>query len=81
MIIFMDPPRQTRYRYRLEGFDPDWIEVAGTQRLVTDTNLAPTRYVFRVSAADAHGDWNATGRAITTTVKFSNESTAVGPAL
>ena len=30
-------PRQSRYRYKLEGFDNDWTEVGSTQRLVTYT--------------------------------------------
>jgi signal transduction histidine kinase/sugar lactone lactonase YvrE len=57
-------PRQSRYRYRLEGFDRDWIEVDSTQRLVTYTNLAPGRYTFRVTAANANGVWNRDERAI-----------------
>ncbi len=56
--------RQTRYRYKLEGFDDDWIEIDSTKRLVTYTNLAPSRYVFRVASANADGVWNPAGRAI-----------------
>ena len=48
-------PRQSRYRYKLEGFDNDWTEAGSTQRLVTYTNLHPGRYVFRVTAANADG--------------------------
>jgi two-component system sensor histidine kinase ChiS len=58
-------PRQSRYRYMLEGFDDDWIEVGSTQRLVTYTNLDPGWYVFRVTAANADGVWSEAGRAIT----------------
>jgi signal transduction histidine kinase len=57
-------PRQSRYRYKLEGFDDDWTEVGSTQRLVTYTNLVPGRYVFRVTAANANGVWDEAGRAI-----------------
>jgi signal transduction histidine kinase/ligand-binding sensor domain-containing protein len=57
-------PRQSRYRYTLEGFDDDWTEVGSTQRLVTYTNLDPGRYIFRVTAANAAGVWNEAGRAI-----------------
>ena len=57
-------PRQSRYRYTLEGFDDAWTEVSSTQRLVTYTNLDPGRYVFRVTAASADGVWNEAGRAI-----------------
>jgi signal transduction histidine kinase/ligand-binding sensor domain-containing protein len=57
-------PRQTRYRYTLEGFDDGWIEVGSAQRLATYTNLAPGRYVFRVTAANADGVWNESERVI-----------------
>ncbi|HSX60746.1 MAG TPA: two-component regulator propeller domain-containing protein [Tahibacter sp.] len=50
-------PQKIRYRYRLDGFDPDWVE-RGTQRFAQFTNLAPGDYRFRVSAANAGGDWN-----------------------
>ena len=57
-------PQQTRYRYKLEGFNNDWITVDSTRRLVTYTNLAPGEYVFRVTAATGTGAWNEAGRAI-----------------
>jgi ligand-binding sensor domain-containing protein/signal transduction histidine kinase len=57
-------PRQSRYRYKLEGFDDDWTEVGNTQRLVTYTNLDPGKYIFRVTAANAAGVWIEAGRAI-----------------
>jgi signal transduction histidine kinase len=62
-------PRQTRYRYKLEGFDTDWITVGSTQRLVTYTNLAPRKYLFRVTAANGAAPWDATGRAIALVVR------------
>jgi signal transduction histidine kinase len=57
-------PRQSRYRYKLEGFDDDWTEVGSTQRLVTYTNLDPGRYISRVTASNADGVWNEAGRAL-----------------
>lgn len=50
-------PRQIRFRYRLDGFDPDWVERGGL-RSAQFTNLAPGEYRFRVSAAYAGGAWN-----------------------
>ncbi|HEX5755553.1 MAG TPA: two-component regulator propeller domain-containing protein [Arenimonas sp.] len=50
--------RQIRYRYRLDGFDHDWVE-RGQQRSAQFTNLAPGRYVFRVSAANPGAVWQA----------------------
>ena len=32
---------KNRYRYKLEGFDPDWTEVGSKQRLAIYTNLDP----------------------------------------
>jgi signal transduction histidine kinase len=57
-------PAQDRYRYRLEGFDPNWTEVDAMRRMATYTNLAPGQYVFRVTAANHDGVWNEQGRAI-----------------
>ncbi|UHQ20844.1 EAL domain-containing protein [Lysobacter sp. KIS68-7] len=46
-----------RYRYRLEGFDPDWID-NGTQSEVTYTRLPPGHYTFRAQATNRDGVWN-----------------------
>jgi ligand-binding sensor domain-containing protein/two-component sensor histidine kinase len=51
-------PRQTRFRYRLDGFDHDWVD-AGGRRQAYYTNLAPGQYVFRVQANDTAGTWSA----------------------
>jgi signal transduction histidine kinase/ligand-binding sensor domain-containing protein len=42
-------PGQIRFRYRLDGFDRDWVD-AGARRQAYYTNLAPGSYVFRVQA-------------------------------
>ncbi|HTJ50598.1 MAG TPA: two-component regulator propeller domain-containing protein [Cyclobacteriaceae bacterium] len=48
---------KNQYAYRLEGFDPDWVNV-GTQRFATFTNLDPATYVFHVKASNNDGLWN-----------------------
>ncbi len=53
-------PERVRFRYRLEGFDRDWVD-AGTRRVAYYTNLPPGRYVFRVSASNNDGVWNEAG--------------------
>lgn len=53
-----------RYRYRLEGFDQDWIE-AGDRRSATYTNLPPGRYQLLVSATDLSGRWGEPTRSVT----------------
>jgi signal transduction histidine kinase/ligand-binding sensor domain-containing protein/CheY-like chemotaxis protein len=56
-------PERVRFRYRLEGFDRDWID-AGNRREAFYTNVPPGRYAFRVQAANEDGVWNQTGRSL-----------------
>ena len=50
-------PQATRFRYRLDGFDTDWVD-AGTRREAFYTLLPPGEYTFRVQAANADGIWS-----------------------
>src|SRR6185436_12922223 len=50
-------PDHVRFRYRLDGFDGDWVE-AGPRRVAYYTNLAHGPYRFRVIAANEDGVWN-----------------------
>jgi ligand-binding sensor domain-containing protein len=56
-------PSRVRYRYRLVGFDPKWID-AGARRVAYYTNIPPGNYIFRVLAANNDGVWNDTGAAL-----------------
>jgi ligand-binding sensor domain-containing protein len=53
-------PQRVRFRYRLEGFDRDWIE-AGVRRTAYYTNIPPGEYSFKVIACNNDGVWNETG--------------------
>jgi ligand-binding sensor domain-containing protein/signal transduction histidine kinase len=53
-------PEKVRFRYKLEGFDKDWIE-GGTRRIAYYTNLPAGDYKFRVMASNNDGIWNQTG--------------------
>jgi ligand-binding sensor domain-containing protein/signal transduction histidine kinase len=53
-------PEKVRFKYKLEGFDKDWID-NGTRRAAFYTNIPPGRYRFRVIAANNDGVWNETG--------------------
>jgi len=55
-LDFNDPARN-RYRYRLEGFDPAWVD-AGTERGVTYTNLDHGAYTFHVMGANSDMVWS-----------------------
>jgi signal transduction histidine kinase/streptogramin lyase len=53
-------PSKVRYRYRLEGLDPSWVE-AGERRVVTFANLGPGSYRLRVQGSNADRVWNERG--------------------
>jgi signal transduction histidine kinase/ligand-binding sensor domain-containing protein len=50
-------PDQVRFRYRIDGLEPDWVE-AGTQRVAHYGYLPPGRYTFRVAASHGDGRWS-----------------------
>jgi signal transduction histidine kinase len=56
-------PDKVRFKYKLEGFDPDWID-AGTRRSASYTNLRPGNYTFHVIAANNDGVWNSEGASV-----------------
>ena len=49
-------PESVRYRYMLEGFDPDWK--VSKDHLASYPNLPPGRYTFRVQTSE-HGNFDA----------------------
>ena len=53
-------PRKVNFRYRLEGYDPDWVTPATGERAVY-THLGSGSYRFRVIASNNDGVWNDTG--------------------
>ena len=53
-------PEKIRFKYKLEGFDRDWID-GGTRRVAYYTNLRPGNYRFHVIASNNDGVWNETG--------------------
>ena len=59
-VLNLTTPLKTNFKYRLEGFDPDWID-AGTRRQAFYTNLPPRAYQFRVVASKNDGTWDEPG--------------------
>ncbi|MET0815012.1 MAG: two-component regulator propeller domain-containing protein [Pseudoxanthomonas sp.] len=53
----LSAPQRTRFRYKLDGLDAQWIS-GNMERMAQYTNLSPGRYVFRVGASGADGSWN-----------------------
>ena len=61
-------PALNRYKYKLEGFDREWID-AGNRRFVSYTNLPYKTYIFRVIASNSDGIWNNKGLDVKIRVK------------
>lgn len=53
-------PRKLQFKYRLEGFDHDWI-TANARREAYYTNIPPGDYRFHVIACNEDGVWNKSG--------------------
>ena len=53
-------PEKIRFRYILEGQDPEWKEVVNDRR-AHYSNLPPGQYRFRVQASNNSGVWNEEG--------------------
>ncbi len=51
-------PKKTQYRYKLAGFDRDWI-YNGSVNIASYTNIAPGNYMFFVSNSIENGIWNS----------------------
>lgn len=61
-------PRRVRFRYKLEGYDRDWVD-AGPNRAAYYTGLPPGKYRFRVIGSNDDGVWNLDGAAIDFTLR------------
>lgn len=60
-------PLKNQFRYRLKGFDSDWVELAGEHQ-TTYTNLDPGDYEFEVIGSNNDLVWNDRGASIRITV-------------
>ena len=61
-------PERLRFRYQLEGSDPNWVE-AVHERSAHYTHLAPGHYTFRVDACNNDGVWSDGGATLTITIR------------
>jgi signal transduction histidine kinase/CheY-like chemotaxis protein/ligand-binding sensor domain-containing protein len=53
-------PELTQFRYKLEGFDADWVD-AGNRRAAYYTNVPSGTYRFRVAGRNMDSAWNESG--------------------
>jgi len=63
-------PDKNRYKYKLDGFDTDWIDLGNRRRYASYTNLDGGSYTFRVIASNNDGIWNNEGVSIEITVQL-----------
>ena len=61
-------PESTRYKYRLQGFDEEWID-AGKSRRATYTNLPAGSYTLQIIAGNNDNIWSEPGYSLAITVK------------
>lgn len=59
---------KNRFRYRLNGFDAEWIHNR-TSRTATYTNIDPGTYQFEVKAANGDGVWNDVPATLTVVIQ------------
>ncbi len=51
-------PKNNRFAYKLEGFDPDWVYTDADKRYAHYTNLPYREFVFWVKSANGDGVWS-----------------------
>lgn len=57
-VLDYTAPQSNRYAYRLDGFDPDWIETDSERRLAVYTNLPPGNYQLHLRGSNRDGVWS-----------------------
>jgi PAS domain S-box-containing protein len=57
-------PENNQYKYKMEGFDKNWIETDAKNRLAQYTNLRHGKYTFKVRGSNNDGVWNDNGTLI-----------------
>jgi len=51
-------PQKLHYRYRLDGYDSDWVQVDASQRVAAYAHLPPGGYQLRIQGSNRNGEWN-----------------------
>ncbi|MAE84667.1 MAG: hypothetical protein CMB80_18150 [Flammeovirgaceae bacterium] len=61
-------PKSNKYKYRLEGFNDDWVEVGADKRVAQYTNLDPDTYLLKIRGTNSDGIFSTDERELTITV-------------
>ena len=58
-------PENNKFKYKLKGYDEDWIVTNAGQRFAAYSNLPPGSYEFMITASNNDGRWNEAFKRIT----------------
>lgn len=62
-------PHKSKYAYRLDGYNSDWVYVDGGRHYADYANVMPGTYTFRVTGAGGNGLWNSEGVGLTIIIR------------
>lgn len=57
--IEFNKPAKIKYKYKLQGFDNEWLYANALQRSATYTNLSGGEYTFYLTSTNSAGVWNS----------------------
>ena len=60
--------KESEFKYKLLGYDQDWIHTSGKYNFSSYSNLKPGDYTFVVEAANKHGIWSNNPKTIRMTI-------------
>lgn len=66
--LHFETSNRNKFKYKLEGFDSDWIECKPGQLSARYTNLSKGSFVFKVMAANPDGMWNPKAKELEITI-------------
>lgn len=55
--MLFNQPQNTKYRYRLDGVDKNWVE-NGTNNIAAYPALPPGKYLLHINATGSNGTWS-----------------------
>lgn len=55
--MLFNQPQKTKYRYRLDGVDKNWVE-NGTNNIAAYPALPPGKYLLHINASGTNGTWS-----------------------
>lgn len=61
-------PQKCWFKYKLEGFEDEWVINDASRQYVTYSNLNPGNYKFRVRASNSDGIWSPNEKVLNITV-------------